>query len=94
MSIPEISKHFDTLSADIVESVVQQEVNQRIKIMTRVNSFFADLEKVIDGRGSLTSGLERFAAALIKDELPPVMSDIWDGVETPAEWIRIIGRKT
>lgn len=94
MSLPEISKPFETLSEDIVESVIQQEVNQRIKIMHRVNSYFADLDKVIDGRGSLTSGLERFAAALIQDILPPVMSEIWDGVEGPADWIRIIGRKT
>jgi hypothetical protein len=82
------------LSADIVESIVQQEVNKRIKIMQRVNAYFADLEKVLDGRGSLTSGLERFVTALIKNKVPSVMSEIWDGTEYPDEWIRIIGRKT
>lgn len=94
MSLPEISKSFEELSADIVESIVQQEVNKRIKILQRVNSYFADLEKVLDGRGSLTSGLERFATALSQNRVPPVMSEIWDGTDYPDEWIRIIGRKT
>lgn len=62
--------------------------------MQRVNAYFADLEKVLDGRGSLTSGLERFVTALIKNKVPSVMSEIWDGTEYPDEWIRIIGRKT
>lgn len=94
MSLPEISKPIEALSSDIVENIVQQEVNKRIKIMHRVNSYFADLEKVLDGRGSLTSGLEKFAIALAQNKLPPVMVEIWDGTDYPDEWIRIIGRKT
>lgn len=94
MSLPEISTPIDQLSDDIVESVVQQEVNRRIKIMHRVNSYFSELEKILDGRGSMTSGLERFARALIQNKVPGVMSEVWDGTEFPDEWIRIMGRKT
>lgn len=94
MSLPEISKPFEELSADIVENIIQQEVNKRIKILQRVNNYFSELEKVIDGRGSLTSGLEKFATALSQNKLPSVMTEIWDGTDYPDEWIRIIGRKT
>lgn len=94
MSLPEISKPIDTLSDDIVENVVQQEVNKRIKIMHRVNAYFAELEKILDGQGSMTSGLEKFARSLIQNKIPGVMSEIWDGTEYPDEWIRIMGRKT
>jgi hypothetical protein len=94
MSLPEISTPIEPLSDDIVESVVQQEINKRIKIMHRVNSYFAELEKILDGRGSMTSGLEKFARSLLQNKVPAVMSEIWDGTEYPDEWIRIIGRKT
>ncbi len=94
MTIPEISKHVEVLSADIVEAAIQRELNSRIRILQRVNSVFADLEKVMEGRGSLTSSLERFAAELSKNTLPALFSEIWDGTEYPDEWIRVIGRKT
>ena len=94
MTIPEISKQVEVFSADIVEAAIQRELNARIKIMQKVNSVFADLEKVMDGRGSLTSVLERFAAELSKNSLPALFSEIWDGTEYPEEWIRVIGRKT
>lgn len=94
MSLPEISKPIENMSSDIVEYIVQQEVNKRIKIMHKINGYFAELEKVLDGRGSLTSGLEKFATALVQNKLPSVMEEIWDGTDYPDEWIRIIGRKT
>jgi hypothetical protein len=94
MTLPEISKPIEELSSDIVENIIQQEVNKRIKIMHRVNNYFSDIEKVLDGRGSLTSGLEKFVIALAQNQLPSVMAEIWDGTDYPDEWIRIIGRKT
>lgn len=94
MTIPEISKPFNELSTDIVEELVQKEVNERIKILEKINAYFVDLEKVVEGKGSLTSTVERFGEALIANTVPTVMSDIWDGTDYPEEWIRIIGRKT
>lgn len=94
MMIPEISKTVDLYSDDIVEAAIQREVNARLKIMNRVNTLFSDLDKVVEGRGSLTSVLEKFASDLAKNTLPSQLSEIWDGTEYPDEWIRSIGRKT
>ena len=65
-----------------------------MKTLHRLNTYFADLEKVMEGKGSLTSQLERFADALSNNTVPQVMSDIWDGTPFPEDWIKLVGRKT
>lgn len=74
--------------------MVQQEINHRIKLLHKINEYFAQLERVFDGQASLTSSLEKFAEALGKNTVPSVLSEIWDGTDYPDEWIRIFGRKT
>jgi hypothetical protein len=93
MTIPEISKPIEVLSQDIVEQTVQKEVNNRIRILNRVQAVMNDLEKVLEGKASLTSNLQSFAISLTKNQLPALFSGIWDGTDYPEEWIRIIGRK-
>ena len=94
LSMPQISQKVTKFSDDVMVSTIQQELVDRQKIMKKIGDLFGRLNGVFNGEASMTSQLQTFADALLKNRLPGLFEDIWDGCQYPDKWIKIIARKT
>ena len=76
-----------------IESFIYLEMSQALELLEKINHILKSTEKVLEGKGLMTTEIQMMINKLITNSLPKEWEDFYSECEEPLDWIRMFGRR-